>query len=420
MFSLFFGGMIMKLKKIIYCFTFLALLFLLPAQSHATSLDNWVMVTSPSNNWYYGITYGNGTFVTVGAYAAILTSADGVAWASRTAPITNHLYGVGFGNGTFVAVGKLGRILSSSDNGVTWTLRSTGQIDPVYDDLFGVTYGNGMFVIVGGNGTIRTSADNGVTWADPFWPYSSLTDNWLYGAVYDNSTFAGVGAYGTSLYSPDGASWSPGNSGTGLHLMGVAYGNSTFVAVGENGAVLTSLNGVNWSELDEENKVTDEWLRGIKYDNGTFVAVGDYGTIITSPDGINWTSRNSGITYDLQAVAYGNAFAAVGGYGAILLDGDSLPDLNGDSQPDPVRVWRGYAASYASSVQSAYASATDGDAIQTTALEFNENLTLDAPISVTLEGGYNSTFSDNPSYTTINGTLTISGGSVTIENIVIR
>jgi photosystem II stability/assembly factor-like uncharacterized protein len=410
----------MRYKKIFFFLSFFALLFLLPAQSHASNLDNWIMVTSPSDNWYYGISYGNGTFVTVGAYGAILTSADGVAWTSRTAPITNHLFGVGFGNSTFVAVGKLGKILSSSDNGVTWTLRSTGTLHPVSDDLFGVTYGNGRFVVAGGNGTIRTSADNGVTWDDPFWPYSSPTANWLYGAVYDNSTFVDVGAYGTSLYSPDGSSWPLGNSGTSLHLMGVAYGNSTFVAVGENGTILTSVNGVNWSELSEESKVTDEWLRGIKYDNGSFVAVGDYGTIITSPDGINWTLKNSGITYDLQAVAYGNAFAAVGGYGAILLDGDSLPDLNGDSQPDPVRLWRGYTASYASSVQSAYALATDGDTIQTTALQFNENLNFDAAKSVTLEGGYDSHYTSNPSASTINGTLTISGGSVTIENIAIR
>ena len=131
--------------------SFIFVLIFFPGSSCADPLDNWSTVTTDTDDWFYGTTYGNNTFVTVGAFGKILTSPDGLAWTSRTAPVTNHLYGVGFGgNNTFVAVGTLGTILSSSDNGVTWTVRSTGQTHPVSQNLYGVTYGNSTFVVVGG------------------------------------------------------------------------------------------------------------------------------------------------------------------------------------------------------------------------------------------------------------------------------
>jgi hypothetical protein len=105
--------------------------------------------------------------------------------------------------------------------------------------------------------------------------------------------------------------------------MSVAYGNGTFVAVGEKGTILSSIDGVNWSP--QISGITD-WLRGIAFANGYFVAVGDAGTILTSPDGMNWDlPLYSDNGYDLEAVAYDtnqSAFAAVGGYGMIMLDGD--------------------------------------------------------------------------------------------------
>jgi photosystem II stability/assembly factor-like uncharacterized protein len=306
-----------RLYICIFSVIFFSLLF--PYSSHANSLDNWVAVTLPSDNWFYGMTYGNGTFVTVGAFGTILTSPDGVAWTSQTSRHTHHLYGAGFGNNTFVAVGTVGSILTSWDNGVTWTLRNSR----VFEELYGVAYGNGKFVVVGANGKICTSSDNGITWVDPFWAHFTPTNNWLFGAAYGNSTFVSVGAYGTVLTSSDAISWSRETSGTSLHLMSVAYGNGTFVAVGESGTILSSIDGVNWSP--QTSGITD-WLRGIAFANGYFVAVGDAGTILTSPDGMNWApplySDNS---YDLEAVAYDtnqSAFAAVGGYGIIMLDGD--------------------------------------------------------------------------------------------------
>ncbi len=314
----------MKVGRLYICiFSVIFFLIFFPHSSRANPLDNWVAVTLPSDNWFYGMTYGNGTFVTVGAFGTIVTSPDGVVWTSQTPGHTNHLYGAGFGNNTFVAVGTVGTILTSWDNGVTWTLRKSPK-GYLFNEYYGVAYGNGKFVVVGADGGIITSSDNGVTWVDPFWPYWSPTANWLFGATFGNSTFVSVGAYGTVLTSSDAISWYPETSGTSLHLMSVAYGNGTFIAVGESGTILSSIDGVNWSP--QISGITD-WLRGIVYANGYFVAVGDAGTILTSPDGMNWDPPLYSFdnSYDLEAVAYDTnqgVFAAVGGYGMIILDGD--------------------------------------------------------------------------------------------------
>lgn len=63
--------------------------------------------TSAANNSWYGVTYGNGTFVAVsitGTGNRVMTSPDGITWTSRTSAANNAWYGVTYGNGTFVAV----------------------------------------------------------------------------------------------------------------------------------------------------------------------------------------------------------------------------------------------------------------------------------------------------------------------------
>ena len=396
-----------------YILLIFSMLIVIPSLSYGSSLDNWVAVTSPSDHWFYGMTYGNSKFVTVGDYGTILTSPDGVVWTVRTSGDTHHLNGVGYGNNTYVAVGDVGTILTSPD-GISWTMRDAGLGSCT---LNGAAYGNNVFVVVGSSGTIVTSS-GGPNWL--WYDWSVGTSDWLFGIVY-GSRFAGVGSFGEIDYSATGASWSPVTPPvTSNHLYGVTHGNSMFVAVGQHGIVLTSSNGSDWTiTRTPEAYYTD--LYGVSFGTvsgyGYFVAVGQYGTILTSEDGINWTSRTSGTDYDLQAVAYDSnneVFAAAGGYGIILLDGDSLP-VDPVWIPDVHHMYRG------SHIQDAYYNAFDGDTIESMALHFEEDLNFANNISVTLKGGYNSGFSDNlSSATTINGSLIISDGSVTVEHIIIQ
>jgi hypothetical protein len=73
-----------------------------------------------------------------------------------------------------------------------------------------------------------------------------------------------------------------------------------------------------------------------------------------------------------------------------------------------------------SSIQSGYNAATDNQKIQMQAATFDEDPNLARNISVTLRGGYECGYLSNPGWTTIEGTLTIRGGSVTLEKVLIR
>ena len=82
-----------------------------------------------------GVTYANGTFVTVGESGTILTSSDGVTWTSRTSGTSDKIREVTYGNSSFVTVGDNGTILTSTD-GTSWTLRTSGTSE----DLRGVLH----------------------------------------------------------------------------------------------------------------------------------------------------------------------------------------------------------------------------------------------------------------------------------------
>ena len=142
------------------------------------------------------LTSSTGLFVTVGDNGTILTSSDGTSWDNRTSGTSNSLGGVTYGNGTFVTVGysisssststsdnstptittvKSTTTLTSSD-GVTWTLRDSGTSNELRGSI---TYGNGLFVTVGWEGTILTSSD-GISWDNR----TSGTSNTLSGITY--------------------------------------------------------------------------------------------------------------------------------------------------------------------------------------------------------------------------------------------
>ncbi|MFZ4438403.1 MAG: hypothetical protein ACOYOS_08250 [Syntrophales bacterium] len=68
----------------------------------------------------------------------------------------------------------------------------------------------------------------------------------------------------------------------------------------------------------------------------------------------------------------------------------------------------------------AYKNAVNGDTIQSQAVSFSENLDFSQNISVALKGGYDCSFSTNDQKSTVDGTVTISNGTVTMDNIIIR
>lgn len=85
----------------------------------------------------------------------------------------------------------------------------------------------------------------------------------------------------------------------------------------------------------------------------------------------------------------------------------------------PVRI-SGTMPTYFASLQSACNAAPDGSVIQAKAVPLANNLiNLTRAVTITLQGGYNASYTSNTGFTTILGTFTITSGTVIVENFVI-
>lgn len=72
-------------------------------------------------------------------------------------------------------------------------------------------------------------------------------------------------------------------------------------------------------------------------------------------------------------------------------------------------------------LMNAYKAAAGGDHIQSQAQVFNENLLFDAPINITIDGGYDdSTFVSNTGFTFVQGSMKISKGKVMVRNVILK
>lgn len=218
---------------------------------------------------------------------------------------------VTYGNGLFVAVSRVGtqRVMTSPD-GITWASRTT----PVNQGWTSVTYGsaarsgNGLFVAVSGDGSgnrVMTSPD-GITWSSQA---SAANLLWL-GVTYGNGLFVAVGTLGSAtqrvMTSPDGMTWAlrtnPGNN----TWRSVAYGAGTFVAVADTGTnrMLTSSNGITWA-ASAAPEDAGQWL-SVVYANGVFVAVSTTApnrVMISNTVQSQWTLRATAASGSCQVTA---------------------------------------------------------------------------------------------------------------------
>jgi len=74
---------------------------------------------------------------------------------------------------------------------------------------------------------------------------------------------------------------------------------------------------------------------------------------------------------------------------------------------------------YYPTIQAGYNAAAKHQSVLMQAADFTEELALTNTSDIKLEGGYSCDFSTNAGFTTVHGTITISGGAVTIGNLII-
>lgn len=251
-----------------------------------TSRDgaNWAFQNAGPGISLFGVTYGNGIFLTVGIQDGkndvVLTSTDGLSWNKLAYAVQYKASDVTYGSGVFLAVADNGIGLSS--NGEDWS------VIPAPDELFSVTYGNGIFA-AGGSKGIYTSSD-GLTWKLSYAnSYSYISGK----SVYGNGLF-GFGTYapgcefdpcppapGVLITSPDGSTWTPHvlDSHQYDSLLAVAMERGRFVLGGRG--ISYSLDGNNWIDVPGFSSDYSQY-RAAAFGNNTFVAVGNSGKIIQS------------------------------------------------------------------------------------------------------------------------------------------
>ncbi|WP_213521931.1 LamG-like jellyroll fold domain-containing protein [Nonlabens sp.] len=277
---------------------------------------SWMSQTTPADNNWKSVTYGNGLFVAVsisGAGNRVMTSPDGITWTSQTSAEDNFWLGVTYGNGLFVAVSSTGthRVMTSPD-GINWTARTAAAAN----FWTSITYDNdnSQFVAVALNGSNRVmTSPDGITWTSQT---AAANESW-FSVTYGNGLFVAVSTSGTGnrvMTSPDGITWTTRAEAVDNNWQSVTYGNGLFVAVASSGTgnrVMTSPDGITWTA---QVSTEDNFWKSVIYGNGLFVAVASDGSnrVMTSPDGVTWTAQSAAASYAWTSVTYGNnMFVAV-------------------------------------------------------------------------------------------------------------
>lgn len=101
---------------------------------------------------------------------------------------------------------------------------------------------------------------------------------------------------------------------------------------------------------------------------------------------------------------------------AVLTRADYITAGTAGCQNPPVKI----GPVYYSTLQDAYNDAADGADILSQATNLNGDLVADRNISVSLSGGYDCDYTDNSGNTILNGTITMSNGSLSIGGFILR
>jgi YD repeat-containing protein len=200
---------------------------------------------------------------------------------------------------------------------------------------------------------------------------------------------------------------------------------NAFLTIPTDDAITPSFN-VNLSAIANITGAVSQRLLSINV-NGT-----GSGSVICPPEQIACNGFYQGLidfgqTVSLQATA--NEFSLFNGWsGDCNGVGDCTVVIGGDKEitatfnkdfDHSVRI-DGTSTAYFSTILSGYASAISGDVLKAWGTDFIESPNLNLPKAVTLKGGFNQGYSSNSGKTTLKGSLTITSGSLTVENVQIQ
>ena len=292
----------------------------------AAAEESWSSVPPIANADLWGVCYGGGQFVAVGAGGTVLGSPDGLTWTRRASGTTEWLLAVAHNGRVFVAVGDHHTILVSSD-GIIWRQRAYNGAGP---RLNGVAARDGYFVAVGEKAEITVSVDEGETWTSASSSQTGFVgESWLRAAGPDLRRTTGflVGGQNGILLNVDIPSLAPlelsvtPSAPVATDVEAIAVEASDVMVIAGASALFTVPGTAGHAY---ENGFGPLRYRGVvSYNHGELVGVAEGGYIVSSRfqfSGFLGLERATApAAPDLNAVAASPAaVVAVGNRGAIL------------------------------------------------------------------------------------------------------
>lgn len=259
-----------------------------------------VMTSTDGVTWTQGTTAED--FVTSGGTYFVTSGGARFAYVRGTTGISaGKWYGVAYGNSTFVAVGQdSSAYVMTSPDGLAWTVR-TGALAKLYTS---VCFGKGVFVAVssdGGAAAAMYSVD-GITWTSAVTPNTTAA-TWK-NVAYGNNYFvavsnAGAATANQAMTSTDGVNWISQSSAAAHNWNAVASGANTFVAVASTGTttrvMLSAQNHTVWASgtYSDPNATTEPWIVMVGTASAGFYSFGQTSRTVNYPSGYTISEQST-------------------------------------------------------------------------------------------------------------------------------
>ena len=286
-----------------------------------------------------------------------------------------------------------------------------------------------------GSGTMGVTLENLLTTISLTWNYGNVftlaKQSFLFNAdpptLSINKTGTGTG---TVAGSPTGISCGNACSSTftpGSSITLTATPDSNDVFTGWSGGGCSGTGACTFT-LNADTSVTAQFDRN--YSLNVIVTGTGTGIVTSVPPGIACNADCSAIFADrvtLVASPYEYSYFSGWTNGSCSGTGDCLLTMNADSSvtaefnfdtSHQVQATGG-SSGYYSSIQNAYDAVADSTTIKLWATTYNEELTCNRPVAVTLQGGYDSGYTSIVGEVVLSGSLTITDGEVTADGLVI-
>lgn len=235
------------------------------------------VLTGISNNLFYYANLPSGQFIT-GSNGLIMKATSNTSFEILNTGVTNSINSIiriGFGGVKDIAVGSDGLILHSVNNGLNWTVKTSG----VPDNLNHIILRGRNLWICGDNGKILKSTNSSTSWN----VLNTGTTNNIK-SIYFSDTLKGfaVGSTGLFIKTTDGGtSWSGINLSTNVNLNNIIFSGDMGYISGDNGSIYRTTDlGNTWTkEICNSNQNITGVLLQNSYPN-KYYAIGHNGTLL--------------------------------------------------------------------------------------------------------------------------------------------